>query len=177
METEKMSWSEERIALLTELWAEGLSASKIAGRLGDISRNAVIGKVHRIGLPGRKTTSRKRKPRPPQAGGRAISRPASPRSDQPVCSVLGPLALKPNAQPTPSPKPLLQIVRQPNELPDAAPGVKLLDLEENMCRWPKGDPKDSNFQFCGRRNAEGLSYCAHHARQAFKPQYWRIQGE
>jgi GcrA cell cycle regulator len=58
-----MVWNDERIDLLKKLWAEGLSASGIASRLGDVSRNAVIGKVHRLGLPGRRTTSRSNKTR------------------------------------------------------------------------------------------------------------------
>ena len=58
-----MGWTDERVALLTKLWADGLSASQIAAELGGITRNAVIGKVHRLGLAGRKTTSRKPLPR------------------------------------------------------------------------------------------------------------------
>ena len=55
-----MAWTEERVELLKKLWAEGLSASQIAGRLGGVTRNAVIGKVHRLGLAGRATSSRSR---------------------------------------------------------------------------------------------------------------------
>ena len=58
-----MGWTEERVELLKKLWSDGLSASQIAGRLGGITRNAVIGKVHRLGLAGRATTSRMRAPR------------------------------------------------------------------------------------------------------------------
>ena len=61
-----MSWNEERVELLRKLWSEGLSASQIAGRLGSVTRNAVIGKVHRLGLSGRATTSRMKTHRPRQ---------------------------------------------------------------------------------------------------------------
>jgi GcrA cell cycle regulator len=166
MKTGKMSWSEERVALLTELWAAGLSASLIAGRLGGVTRNAVIGKVHRLGFPGRIATTRERKPHSSKSGGGAAPGIAPPQS-RPVCSIHISLALKPCGQPHPPPKPLLQIVRQADQRPDD-PGVRLFDLDEGMCRWPKGDPKDKDFRFCGRGAAEGQSYCARHARLAFK---------
>ena len=59
-----MSWTDERVELLKKLWADGLSASQIATKLGEVTRNAVIGKVHRLGLAGRATTSRVRTSRP-----------------------------------------------------------------------------------------------------------------
>ena len=62
-----MGWTDERVELLKKLWAEGLSASQIAGRLGGVTRNAVIGKVHRLGLSGRATSSRSSSPRPRRA--------------------------------------------------------------------------------------------------------------
>ena len=157
-----MVWSDERIALLTQLWAEGLSASKIASRLGDVTRNAVIGKVHRLGLPGRVTASRK-------ASQRSAPRPTRSAFQ----SISGSLALKPRCSPAPAPKPRLAIVRQPVEKPDAPPGAQLLDLEEHMCRWPEGDPKQEGFHFCGRRTTEGQSYCLRHLRLAFRPLYCR----
>ena len=58
-----MSWTDDRVEMLKKLWGEGLSASQIAGRLGGVTRNAVIGKVHRLGLSGRATTPRTRPPR------------------------------------------------------------------------------------------------------------------
>jgi GcrA cell cycle regulator len=167
METEKISWSEERIALLTELWAEGLSTSKIAVSLGDVSRNSVIGKVHRLGLPGRKTTSRSSKAR---SSGRK-RRIASPRPVQ------GASALEPVKASAPKPMPRLVIVSEMEKVVEIAAGVKLLDLDEHMCRWPEGDPKAGDFHFCGRRSVESLSYCARHARLAFKSLFWRQNRE
>lgn len=166
MKTGKTSWSEERVALLTKLWTEGVSASLIASRLGGVTRNAVIGKVHRLGFPGRIATPRKHKPHSSRSGGHAALRAAPPQS-KPVCSIHT-LALKPCGQPPPQPTPLLQIVRQADQRPDDGLGVRLLDLDEGMCRWPKGDPKDERFRFCGQGAAEGQSYCARHARLAFK---------
>jgi GcrA cell cycle regulator len=167
METQKMDWSEERIAELGRLWAEGLSASKIAGQLGGVSRNAVIGKVHRLGLPGRKTASRASKAKPSNKS----CQTAPARSARLVSAVQGALALKPVAAPEPRPKPRLVIVPEPEpelelELEIAA-GVTLLDLDEDMCRWPEGDPKAPDFHFCGQPSVESQSYCARHLGIAF----------
>src|SRR5262245_47609395 len=74
-----MAWNDERVELLKKLWAEGLSASQIAGRLGGVTRNAVIGKVHRLGLSGRATTSRMKshRPRARAATARRLAKPAA----------------------------------------------------------------------------------------------------
>ena len=158
----RIDWNDERTALLTKLWAEGASASVIASRLGDdVSRNAVIGKVHRLGLPGRHTASRRPKPRLPQSCGGAVPRPAPLGSNQPVCSIHD-LAPQSGALPAPT----LRIVRCSDEQHEAAPGVSLFDLKESMCRWPEGDPKDDGFHFCGQYAEDGQSYCARHGRLA-----------
>jgi GcrA cell cycle regulator len=158
----RIDWNDERTALLTKLWAAGASASVIASRLGDdVSRNAVIGKVHRLGLPGRHTTSRRPKPRLSQSCGGAVPRPAPLGSNQPVRSIHG-LAPQPGALPASA----LRIVRCSDEQPEAAPGVSLFDLKESMCRWPEGDPKDDDFHFCGKHAEDGQSYCDLHRRLA-----------
>jgi GcrA cell cycle regulator len=176
MKTKTMAWNDERIDLLKKLWVEGLSASTIAGRLGDVTRNAVIGKVHRLGLSGRRTTSRECKPRQRPATPKSWKRSqiaidcASEEELAGVESLLAQLArAKPRVQPASTSKPLLQIVRKADELLDAGVGVRLIDLKENMCRWPKGDPKTPDFHFCGRQAGEGQPYCACHGRLAFKP--------
>jgi GcrA cell cycle regulator len=177
METRTMVWNDERIDLLKKLWAEGLSASGIASRLGDVSRNAVIGKVHRLGLPGRRPTSRSNKARTSTKKERTTQPSPARPVRRPTCSVQDALALRLVKETKPAPKPRLVIIPQPEKEFEIAAGVKLLDLNEHMCRWPEGDPKASDFYFCGRRSAEGLSYCAHHARLAFKPMFWRQNRE
>ena len=77
-----MSWTDDRVELLKKLWGEGLSASQIAGRLGGVTRNAVIGKVHRLGLSGRATTTRMKSSRP-RARAAAVKRISKPRFAQP----------------------------------------------------------------------------------------------
>src|SRR5688572_13019033 len=161
-----MSWNDERVEALKKLWSDGLSASQIAGRLGEVTRNAVIGKVHRLGLAGRATTSRMRSARPRN---RVAHLPLRPTRVQ--YRTQGNVALKPIFMPVEKPTVALSIV--PSVAPDlslpAALQVALLDLKENMCRWPIGDPQDDNFHFCGHTKVQGISYCEHHAQKAFQP--------
>jgi GcrA cell cycle regulator len=150
-----MGWTDERVELLKKLWLEGHSASQIAKQLGGVTRNAVIGKVHRLGLSGRAAPSQPsrqvlRTPRPP--------RPANVHHH-------APRRAEPRVMPTP------QAVVYPEE-----PGsATVLTLGAHMCKWPIGDPSSDGFTFCGRRINEG-SYCVEHARVAYQPQQKKGKG-
>ena len=161
-----MGWTDDRVELLKKLWADGLSASQIASRLGGVTRNAVIGKVHRLGLAGRATTSRSRTPRPRN---RISHLPLRPTRVQ--YRTHGNTALKPIFMPVEQPTVALAVVPTVRPELDALETLRvhLLDLREHMCRWPIGDPQDEGFHFCGRQKANGISYCDHHAMQAFQP--------
>lgn len=154
-----MSWTEERIDLLKKFWSEGLSASQIASRLTGISRNAVIGKVHRLGLAGRATTSRMSTRR---------TRPRSGPPKQTSKSRLQPLG-------NPAFRALYQfdadVFYDPVEdiVIPLAERKTIQSLVECSCRWPIGDPRQSDFHFCGRNKVQGLPYCDVHARRAFQP--------
>lgn len=166
-----MGWTEERVELLKKLWADGLSASQIAGRLGGITRNAVIGKVHRLGLAGRATTSRMRAPRlRHRMTQHAPVRPAAAPAPRVQFRTAGNTALKPVFAPVEQKTVALALVPTPVELnvPKVL-RVDLLDLKEGMCRWPIGDPQDEHFHFCGCQKAASGSYCEHHARIAYQP--------
>lgn len=159
-----MGWTEERVAELKKLWAEGHSASQIAKRLGSVTRNAVIGKVHRLGLSGRATPSRpvKRPPRlarpkPQQMPRQANLRPASGG---------GGLALREPMMPAAMPEPEANI--EPQLLPNGDM-VTVMTMKDTMCKWPIGDPADTAFGFCGRASCNGSPYCTEHARVAFQP--------
>lgn len=161
---DKLSWTEDRVELLKKLWNEGLSASQIAGRLGHgVTRNAVIGKVHRLGLSGRVTPQRAARPRP-----RKTREPSHPgRSMLPT---IGANALKPLHRPEPvvraEPEP------EPIRLVDIPKGerVNILMLSDRTCRWPVGDPGTDEFFFCGHApKASGGPYCDYHARVAYQP--------
>ncbi len=155
-----MSWTDERVELLKKLWSEGLSASQIAGRLGTVTRNAVIGKVHRLGLSGRATTSRKsHRPRPRPA------QPAAKRVAKPRFASVGNTVLRALYQADAEP-----YVPQAEELVIPANERRSIEtLTEASCRWPIGDPQDEAFHFCGKNKLTGLPYCEFHARRAFQP--------
>ena len=161
-----MGWTEERVALLKRLWADGFSASQIAGRLGEVTRNAVIGKVHRLGLAGRATIFRMRSPR---SRSRVAHLPIRPTRVQ--YRTHSNVALKPMYRPMEQPTVALALVPSIIEefnIPSAL-RIDLLGLKESMCRWPVGDPKSEHFYFCGHQKYDGVSYCAHHSRLAFQP--------
>ncbi len=164
-----MSWSDERVELLKKMWADGLSASQIANELGGVTRNAVIGKVHRLGLSGRgKTGAQPAKPRKPRAaGGNASPSAPNARSTQP--RTVGATALK--ADFAPAPKPIVE--REPAPVKDLVIPVEeratILTLTESKCKWPIGDPTSEDFYFCGKRSTPGMPYCEHHARIAYQP--------
>jgi GcrA cell cycle regulator len=147
-----MGWTDERVETLKKLWLDGLSASQIAKQLGGVTRNAVIGKVHRLGLSGRAAPSHPSRPtfkapRPP----RPISVPA-PRAR----------ALEQRAHHAPAPRSAPPFV----DLPGTA---TVLTLGAHMCKWPIGDPSSADFTFCGRRVSDETPYCLDHARMAYAP--------
>ena len=143
-------WTDARTERLKALWANGRPASEIAALLGEVTRNAVIGKVHRLGLAGRKTTSRKSAPRR-----------TSPRRDRPgrVEPRLPPARFAQSAAPLLPPPPP----------PAAALMLPLRQLRSEQCSWPIGDPLEAGFGFCGCRKAPGAPYCAPHAAIAYTP--------
>ena len=155
-----MSWTDDRVATLKKLWTEGLSASQIAKELGGVSRNAVIGKVHRLGLESRQK--------------------AAPKAEEDA--TVEPLAEAPTQAPEapPAPEP------EPAAVPEAANDVgtadadddivvpiplklKLTELTERTCKWPIGDPMHDDFHFCGHEADEGRPYCEYHSTLAFQP--------
>jgi GcrA cell cycle regulator len=151
-----MTWTDERVELLKKLWSDGLSASQIAGELGGITRNAVIGKVHRLGLSGRakspsSSVPRARKPRSHML---RVSRPAMRGNNA--------LALAYDLEPDLEPEPVELVIPLEQRR-------SLLELNEDTCRWPIGDPSSPDFYFCGGKAITGLPYCAHHARVAYQP--------
>ncbi|HHL42097.1 MAG TPA: GcrA cell cycle regulator, partial [Hellea balneolensis] len=127
-----MAWTEERVALLTKLWTEGLSASQVAQQLGGVTRNAVIGKVHRLGLSGRAKPAKPAKRKPRVA--------AKPRATTPVTRRV----VKAPPPPKPAPIPV-----EAKPLPNGE-YASIMTITDHMCKWPIGDPGTSDFRFCGR---------------------------
>jgi GcrA cell cycle regulator len=154
------TWTDERVEQLKKLWADGLSASQIAAQIGGVTRNAVIGKVHRLGLSGRNKTTA---PQPQR-----VRKPARPPSVTFTAPAVEGNIVRSAEQRFPT------TLEQEERLPDdivipVSERVTIMELRESMCRWPMGDPTTPEFRFCGQRAIAGLPYCTHHARVAYQP--------
>jgi len=191
-----MSWTDERVEQLKKMWSEGQSASQIAKELGGVTRNAVIGKVHRLGLSNRASSG---------APGDEAEAPAPAATPEPAPRVEA--RTKPAAPARPAPEPAVEdrapasaapvttpAVRRPfvtagqplppqpsaNEIsPEALASVRevekkakklgLMELTERTCKWPIGDPATDDFWFCGLSAQPGKPYCEAHVGVAFQP--------
>jgi GcrA cell cycle regulator len=151
------------VELLRQLWLDGKSASQISAQLGHgVTRNAVIGKVHRLGLAGRaKAPSSAAAPR----AASAPRMPPRPASSSARTAVRGATALALAAEPTLDTRPVYQ---EDDVVVPMSLRVTIIDLKEAMCRWPLGDPTSSEFRYCGSPAASG-PYCTHHGKLAYQP--------
>lgn len=130
-----MAWTDDRVAKLRELWDKGLSASQIAKELAEgVTRNAVIGKAHRMNL---------------------ASRPSPVKID---------------GKKKPAAKKTVEKKAAPVKTKASGGKVSLLELKENMCKWPIGHPGEVDFHFCGKPSAKTFPYCAEHCLQAYQVQ-------
>ncbi len=186
-----MSWTDERVETLKKMWGEGQSASQIAKELGGVTRNAVIGKVHRLGLSNRvggkdedevevPVVAAKPDPAPrvveplaPRAAERPVERPAPPPGGATVTALPVRKAIIPAGQPLPpqpaaneiSPEALASV----REVEKRAKRLTLMELTERTCKWPIGDPATDDFWFCGLPSQPGKPYCEAHVGVAFQP--------
>ena len=138
-----MSWTPERENKLKELWKKGHTASQIAEMIGGTTRNAIIGKAHRLNLQAR-AVSKKSSPK-------AKTDNIVPRKEEKLSrkAKFRSLLLDKNFEPE-NPK-------------------KLEELTDDTCRWPIGHPYEENFYFCGRKPMEKFPYCKLHVLYAFQP--------
>jgi GcrA cell cycle regulator len=143
-----MTWTEERVALLRDRVDAGLTCAQIAHEIG-VSRNAVIGKVNRLGLSRFKSMVAGE---PGRAGAPKIARPKMPIRQRPYPA-------SPRKPPLAFPEPAV----------DAGKRCSLLELQQGHCRWPISEPGAEDFGFCGNQRADGLPYCTAHARMAYRP--------
>jgi len=162
-----MSWTDERVEQLKQHWLEGKSASQIATLLGHgLTRNAVIGKVHRLGLAGRAKSPGSSSSHPrPSAPRRPSHRIAAPRAASVAPRIIrGATALAIATQPfNEAEHETFESVVLPMSL-----RVTIVELKEAMCRWPLGDPTSPDFRYCGSPASSG-PYCAHHSGLAYQP--------
>ena len=138
-----MTWTAEKIEKLTKLWGNGQTASQIAEIIGDVSRNAVIGKAHRLNLAtkmvAKNTTSKSIILDDKKNNGNRKIRKSKFKS----------LIIEKDFEPE-NPK-------------------QLEELTDKTCKWPSGHPKDDDFYFCGRESLKDFSYCKLHLLYAFQP--------
>ena len=184
----QMSWTDDRVEILKKLWVEGQSASQIAKELGGVTRNAVIGKVHRLGLSNRATSSSSSKSdtksktsvksmsdtkrvsnKTSASKVTSANSPSEPRSNvtslrRQIIPAGQPLPPQPSANEI-SPEALARV----SEIEKKAKRISLLELTERTCKWPVGDPATEEFWFCGLPSQAGKPYCEAHVGVAFQP--------
>ena len=183
-----MTWTDDRVEILKKLWVEGQSASQIAKELGGVTRNAVIGKVHRLGLSNRATSSSSSKSdtksktsvksmsdtkrvsnKTSTSKVTSANSPSEPRSNvtslrRQIIPAGQPLPPQPSANEI-SPEALARV----SEIEKKAKKISLLELTERTCKWPVGDPATEEFWFCGLPSQAGKPYCEAHVGVAFQP--------
>src|SRR6056297_427422 len=185
----RMSWSDERVDLLKRLWGEGQSASQIAKELGGVTRNAVIGKVHRLGLSNRNGSAPVANAAPaaapeaeaPKAAAKPAPKPAAKPSApaeangeeaEPANAPVRIKAIIPAGQPPPPPSANEidpEALAKVSEIEKKAKRLSLMELTERTCKWPVGDPATEDFWFCGLQVQTGKPYCEAHVGVAFQP--------
>ncbi|WP_163847097.1 GcrA family cell cycle regulator [Pseudooceanicola aestuarii] len=194
-----MSWTDERVELLKKMWGEGQSASQIAKELGGVTRNAVIGKVHRLGLSNRSggggaggaTAAPAAAPaqQPAAAKPEPKAKPAPRRESQPAATdatAAAPEPAQPQPAATPARKQIIpagqplppqpsaneispEALAKVSEIEKKAKRLTLMELTERTCKWPVGDPATDEFWFCGLPVQAGKPYCEAHVGVAFQP--------
>jgi GcrA cell cycle regulator len=166
-----MNWTDERVEQLKKLWAEGLSASQIAAQLGGVSRNAVIGKVHRLKLSGRgKTTStqtRSKKVNTSASSGHRSGGSSGHMTSRIVNRSVGATALQTEYSTDLMPHTVMKTVT--DVVVPISRRLELVQLSERTCKWPVGDPLQPDFNFCGNDVGESGPYCTYHSRLAYQP--------
>lgn len=164
-----MSWTDERVETLKKLWMDGLSASQIAAELGEgVTRNAVIGKVHRLKLSGRAkpaTSTARSRNTSVRSQRRTSSGGGSRRRTTTSAPVIGATALKIDAVSSQELETAQEAAKELFIPVDERIG--LLGLTEKTCKWPIGDPLQEDFHFCGRDSEESAPYCEFHSKRAY----------
>ena len=142
-----MSWTDEKVQKLKELWKKGHTASQIAEMLGDTTRNAVIGKAHRLNLEARA--------------------PSKSSHTSGISSGQNKIQRRPSQQPLTRKQKFQSILLDKNFEPENPKSLE--ELSEDTCKWPIGHPNEEKFYFCGRKPEGDFPYCKLHVLYAFQP--------
>ena len=169
-----MEWTEQRIEVLRKLWGQGQTASQIAAILGGITRNAVIGKAHRLGLTGRPSPIKREAGASPQPRRRVAAQTARrlPGAGQPGAVHGQPLPQTHGVSavqhaPTQRAEASQPLTREAPPPPRQTSARTASHVGSRTCSWPMGDPKQPGFHFCGEPAEIGKPYCAHHCHVAY----------
>ncbi|MBV1707362.1 MAG: GcrA cell cycle regulator [Hyphomicrobiales bacterium] len=159
-----MSWTEERIETLRTMWAARHSAKTIAGVLGEgVTRNAVIGKIHRLGLSERTKADE-------EGLVKAKPAPMARKAQHAMPTIQGNTVLAPIAEVQAQTLPQTHVRLVESVVVPMCESISIMELRETTCRWPLGDPMTADFSYCGAKSPFGGGpYCAAHARIAYQP--------
>ena len=155
-----MAWTPELVKELKRLWSKGLTTVEIGNRLG-MSKNAIVGKAHRLGLESRPSPIKREKKK------EVVIEKIEEIKPTPENKVEEDVFTESASFP---PEEILKaepIEETPKTKKRKYKGVQLVDLKPTSCRWPLGDPKDADFCFCGQECAEGKIYCEEHCAVAY----------
>lgn len=152
-----MAWTDEMIAELKVLWDKGMTTGEIGKKL-NVTKNSVVGKVHRLGLDGRPSPIKRKNEEVEKPVAEPVKKiehqkqPATPKIEHKLEAVkIEPIKATPKKELTPQ--------KEGN--------VSLVELGNHSCRWPIGDPKDEGFHFCGKKTKAGQTYCEEHSAVAY----------
>jgi GcrA cell cycle regulator len=163
-----MAWTDELVAKLKVLHAKGLSMELIAERLAGPTRNAVLGKLHRLGLSGTRAC-----PRMPSVTKKCAPGGWRSKSNKLLKPERITAQFNPVMAPTVSDEPYVEPVEEVVIPIDRRKGVA--QLEDQDCRWPIGDPQKEDFHFCAQRKVDGLPYCLAHLERSRQPPHAKLR--
>ena len=154
-----MAWTEKMVEDLKIMWDQGLTTGEIGKRLG-VSKNSIVGKVHRLQLPARPSPIRKKSDKEKETAVETTEKTSTPAKAEKKSETTENTAKAHVHKET--------VVPQATPEKKIVPGkLKLTDLDNHTCRWPIGDPKDENFHFCGKKVRVGQTYCEEHSALAY----------
>lgn len=152
-----MAWTNEMIDKLCQMWKQGLTTNEIAKNLG-VSKNSIVGKVHRLNLTARPSPIKKKEDMPTE---KAAQKPLAP---DPKSSKISKNINKIKLD---SVEINLAPLTEVSTKTEKNGCISLTELDNHTCRWPMGDPRDESFCFCGKKVRSGQTYCEEHAAIAY----------
>ena len=178
-----MAWTDQMVEDLKIMWQQGLTTAEIGKRLG-VSKNSIVGKVHRLGLSGRPSPIKKKEDKsstPVENKKTAPEKKAKSEKSEVIKTAKEPAKIKESSKNNENVKieitaaPVKPVIKeeakikecQKSDFDKSGRAVSLTELDNHTCRWPIGDPKDENFHFCGRKVRIGQTYCDEHSLIAY----------